>query len=979
MGWFDDIFGAKQSQTTQQSGTSDTRTQNNYWNDPNFQNFLKNYNSQLGNISQASAGPNQYQIGAANNQVGATNYLMPGFNAANNVAGTGISTADINRFMNPYNDQVVAATQADFNAQNARSLAGQQASMAKAGALTGSQRAGNRAIGEENLSRVQSPIIANLRSQGFNTAAGLAGQSAGLQLQGAGALGNLTNTYTGANTGLGNLGQNIWQAQYANTRLPYDLYNLGLQGQQVAGQLAGQTSNTQTTGTSNTQGVKTDSPFDIGMDLLGGAFSIFKADGGSVQARMAKPTDKPFHDKVMDAFHAVHNMRKLARGGPVMPRYEDGGGGPYGDWNMPAPNGSEANPSPSVMPGAEQGGFQKWLGDRRQARANRPADKGMDLGAHAGALSQFLSSMQRPVMGAADGAAIWDGERPIFEGRDEPIMPPSYSGVTREPEMLETRDVMPRRTFGDAYVPPLEREAPVAPPAEKGGSWWPSWPSIGLRRDGAIAGQEFTPQDRTAAILSGMGRGRVRDTLMGLQKARMSELEAEREAGRLLGTYRGRPTMDSRRLAQERDIALGAIPGRGPTLEAMKLAETARHSDKPVWGVTHHDQYGVPQYGLIDVNKAMPPRAPGALPSLGVRPPSSMPAPAAGETPRSEAVPPTRVAGGPEDRDPSAPWGSERNPAFTRDPSSVPSGTYYTTPEKPWPPSLKPPADGAPVSGPGGLPPGVVRGSSLGPNRGSPELTGEEFLATLDPADRIRVKNIAAGLEPFPTGMAAQKGRGAFLAQAVAQYDPSFDVRNYQMRQKTVTSFNAGPLAEQVKSLNTVAGHLDDMLKSSEKLNNFRYFPGVLNPAYNAIRGQISPDYQKAAAGFEANASAVAAEMAKVFRASGMSRADFEDWSKLLKDNASPETIKGAVEKAVHLIDSRMSALQNQWREGMGEKIPFTKIEPKTVEIFKRLRGEADDWGKGAAPIHIKNEEDYAKLPSGTVYIDPKGVQRTKR
>lgn len=558
MGWFEDIFGAKQSQTTQQSGTSDTRTQNNYWNDPNFQNFLKNYNSQLGNISQASAGPNQYQIGAANNQVGATNFLMPGFNAANNVAGTGISTADINRFINPYNDQVVAATQADFNAQNARSLAGQQASIAKAAGVAGSQRAGNRAIGEENLSRVQSPIIANLRSQGFNTAAGLAGQSAGLQLQGAGALGNLTNTYTGANTGLGNLGQNIWQAQYANTRLPYDLYNLGLQGQQVAGQLAGQTSNTQTSGTSNTQGVKTDSPFDIGMDLLGGAFSIFKADGGSVQARMAKPTDKPFHDKVMDAFHAVHNMRKLARGGPVMPRYEDGGGVPYGDWNMPAPNGSEANPSPSVMPGVadpnwtpvveraapEQGGFQKWLGDRRQARANRPADKGMDLGAHAGALSQFLSSMQRPAMGAADGAAIWDGERPIFEGRDEPIMPPSYSGVTRETEMVPTRDVMPRRTFGDAYVPPLEREAPVAPPAEKGGSWWPSWPSIGLRRDGAIAGQEFTPQDRTAAILSGMGRGRVRDTLMGLQKARMSELEAEREAGKLLGRYRGQPTMD---------------------------------------------------------------------------------------------------------------------------------------------------------------------------------------------------------------------------------------------------------------------------------------------------------------------------------------------------------------------------------------------------------------------------------------------------
>jgi len=1045
MGWFDDIFGAKQTQQNQQQGTSTTSTQSNALGqiNPLFQQYL----TQFQGASGANVPISPYQTSAADNQMGTTSNLLPAYSAATGVAQTGINPWAINSFMSPYVQNVVDTTRADFNAQNARDLSNTAGQAAKLGALTGSQGAGALNLARESQRRTQDPIIAGLYNQGYGQAAGLAAQSAGLQLQGAGTLGSLTGAQTAANTGLSGIGNSIWQNQYQNTMLPYQLNLMGSQGLSPYLGAYGQTSTQNTSGTSSGTGTNSPSPFQVGTNLFGGYNALGGVSGilgllsdervkedirpvgktddgmpiytyrykGSPVTQMGllaqdveheKPDavgerpdglktvdydkatrahggrvgghnhhDKPFHEKVVDAFHAVDKIRKLARGGSVMPGYADGGDVPYGDWNSPAPNGTETMPTnwTPVVEREPQGpsAFQSWL-DKNNAPAARPQGD-FGLGRSADRLNSMLTSM-RP--GFATRGGVWEpgAEIPTFGG-DDSVMP-SYAGA-------------PRRDVGEAwpmsqwprYTPPrvaeFDRETPEAPEDHRptpNKSWFSGWGDMFKPRapEGVMAGDAMTPGQRAAVILSGMGNMNVGASVMDLQKARMAELEAERAAGALLGKYKGAPTMQMRELNQARDLALGNVPGYGPTLAARAQSETERMNDKPTWGITHHDQYGTPQYGLIDVSKAMPPRTPPGAPR---------PAAAAPVTP-----PPTRVAGGPEDRDPSAPMGSPKNPVFVRDPAEAPDGSYYTTPDKLWPPTLKgappaatPPAAAAPVTPPTGLPPGVVTPSALAPNRGSPELTGEEFLATLDPVDRIKVKHIAEGLEPFPTGMGAQKGRGAFLAQAVTQYDPTFDVRNYAMRQKTLNSFKSGPIGEQVKALNTVAGHLDDMLKASTKMNNFRYVPAI-NAPYNAIRGQLSTDYQRASAGFEANASAVAGEMAKVFRASGMSRADFEDWSKLLKHNASPETIKGAVEKAVHLIDSRMDALKNQWYQGMGDKVPFTAIEPKAQAIFDRLRGGGNDWSdKGAAPVKITNDADYAKLPSGARYIDPTGKERTKR
>lgn len=270
MGWFDDIFGQKKTQESQQTGSS--TTQSNAWSQlqPFMQQFLQQYSA--GNIANANVPISPYQTSAATNQQGTTANLAPGYQAASTVAGMGISPTAIQGFMSPYISNVVDATRADFATQNARQNAGVQAQAAKLGALTGTQGTVAKNLAMESQRRTQDPIIAGLYNQGYGQAANTAAQSAGLQLQGAGTLGSLANAQTGANTALGNLGQSIWNNQYTNVLTPFQLTSQGAAGISPFVGASGQ--NTQSTGSSSGTGTQTDSPFNIGTDLLAGGLKL---------------------------------------------------------------------------------------------------------------------------------------------------------------------------------------------------------------------------------------------------------------------------------------------------------------------------------------------------------------------------------------------------------------------------------------------------------------------------------------------------------------------------------------------------------------------------------------------------------------------------------------------------------------------------------------------------------------------------------
>lgn len=142
-----------------------------------------------------------------------------------------IDEASIARYQNPFQQQVIDATMADFGTQNARQLSEVRGNAAARGALGGNRVAVAESLAQEQQNRTQAPIIANLRSQGWNSALNAAQADRAAAGQGAytfGSLGGqaLSSSLTGANALFGMGGQQQALDQ-AGLNVPYQYFQEG--------------------------------------------------------------------------------------------------------------------------------------------------------------------------------------------------------------------------------------------------------------------------------------------------------------------------------------------------------------------------------------------------------------------------------------------------------------------------------------------------------------------------------------------------------------------------------------------------------------------------------------------------------------------------------------------------------------------------------------------------------------------------------
>lgn len=157
-----------------------------------------------------TAGMDPLQQGASwGTTIGAQNILtgaLPGLDDARGFArdAAGPITADeIAHYTNPYTDDVVRATQADFAHGNQVQQQGVISNAIKSGNAFGGDRMG---IAQAELAgaqdRAQAPVIAGLRSQGYTQALTAAQQDAARQAQAAGLFGGLAGTQAGIGSGI---------------------------------------------------------------------------------------------------------------------------------------------------------------------------------------------------------------------------------------------------------------------------------------------------------------------------------------------------------------------------------------------------------------------------------------------------------------------------------------------------------------------------------------------------------------------------------------------------------------------------------------------------------------------------------------------------------------------------------------------------------------------------------------------------------
>lgn len=114
----------------------------------------------------------------------------PAFHAA--IMGTGQASApvgaqDIDRYMNPYTQQVIDTTLGEMDRQHQRDTIGRHGAMAQRGSyLNEDRRAVIDNLARESTERVKAETAARLRSQGFQNALGQANVDRARMMQGAG-------------------------------------------------------------------------------------------------------------------------------------------------------------------------------------------------------------------------------------------------------------------------------------------------------------------------------------------------------------------------------------------------------------------------------------------------------------------------------------------------------------------------------------------------------------------------------------------------------------------------------------------------------------------------------------------------------------------------------------------------------------------------------------------------------------------------
>ena len=143
---------------------------------------------------------------------GAVNQAQPGINSAMGLAQgaaapitpQAYSASAVNQYMNPYTQDVVNATQNQFNQQNAQQQSGLLGNSASQGALGGDRSAILQAQLAGQQQMAQAPTIAGLYNQGFQGAQGEFNTQQGVGLQAAQA--NASNALNAANV-TGNLAQ----------------------------------------------------------------------------------------------------------------------------------------------------------------------------------------------------------------------------------------------------------------------------------------------------------------------------------------------------------------------------------------------------------------------------------------------------------------------------------------------------------------------------------------------------------------------------------------------------------------------------------------------------------------------------------------------------------------------------------------------------------------------------------------------------
>ena len=227
-------------------------------------------------------------------------------------------------------------------------------------------------------------------------------------------------------------------------------------------------------------------------------------------------------------------------------------------------------------------------------------------------------------------------------------------------------------------------------------------------------------------------------------------------------------------------------------------------------------------------------------------------------------------------------------------------------------------------------------GTNLAPNS---DVHGADYLKNLPAGLAATVKAVASGNVMLPTN-ALKTPYWQQVLQHTLNYDPEFNAGDFNVRARTRQDYATGKMGINITALNTALGHAGEVLKDVNALDNSGGLLGtsVWNPIANKY---LEASGDPRVPNFNNDTMAFGGELGKVFSgSSGGSQGEREDWRTSIPLNGSPDQQVGVLTQDAKLLRSRIEALNEQYKRGMGRTADISDLlDPHARQVYQQLLG----------------------------------------
>lgn len=218
--------------------------------------------------------------------------------------------------------------------------------------------------------------------------------------------------------------------------------------------------------------------------------------------------------------------------------------------------------------------------------------------------------------------------------------------------------------------------------------------------------------------------------------------------------------------------------------------------------------------------------------------------------------------------------------------------------------------------------------------------------------------------------------------EAVLQYNPSYDEKEYPTRSKMRAAYTSGNQSQQLGALNTAIEHLgvlDGMVKA---LDNGSFKPG--NELVNRVKTIFG---NEAVTNFEFARDIMSGELATAMKKSGATDVEISKVTKSLDGAGSPKQLGDAIRTvAIPMIGGKAGTMDQQYHAVMGDKDPYSVYTPGAKAVLDTLGGKTPaaavvapgggkGGGSGAGPQAAAPKEGDKQAITDPGY--PPGAEKT--